>query len=124
MKRVEERHIPLIRSVLDEIRRELDRLYWNKYQKEIASPFDNTGNKYKNTTFIVRAYDWEDNDSELPNFEYYFEYSGIYVYWYKHSRRGLTAYTDDDLTLDYLTNMLNDCVTSLRKDFGEYYEEN
>ena len=119
MKRVEERHIPLIRSILNEIRRELDRLCWNKYQKEMDSPFDNTGSEYKNSTFIVRAYDWGYNNY-LPNFEY----PGINVYWYKHSRRGLTAYTDDDLTLDYLTNMLNDCIASLRKDFGEYYEEN
>lgn len=120
MKFVDEKYIQLIRSILNEIRRELDRLYWNKYQREMHSPFDNTGSEYRNSTFIVRAYDWwGNNDSELPNFEY----PGINVYWYKHSRRGLTAYTDDDLTLDYLTNMLNDCIAALRKDFGEYYEE-
>ena len=58
MKRVEEKYIPLIRSVINEIRRELDRLYWNKYQTDMDSPFDNTGNEYMNDTFIVRAYDW------------------------------------------------------------------
>lgn len=119
MKLVEEKYIPLIKSIIDEIRYELDRLYWNKYQTDMDSPFDNTGNEYTNDVFIVRAYDWGDNDYELPNFQY----PGINIYWYKYSCRGLTAYTDDDLTLDYLTNMLNDCIAALRKDFGEYYEE-
>ena len=115
MKPVPDRYIPLIQSILNRIHREMDRLYWNKYQKEMSSPFDNTGEEYYNDTFIVRAYYWGDDESNLPNFEY----PGFEAYWYKHSSRGLTVYSENDLTLEFLTNMLNDCMIALRKDFGE-----
>lgn len=113
MIRVNPEHIPLIRAVLDAIRKEMDRLYWNKYQKVMDSPFDNTGEAYKNETFSVSAYDWDD-DSE-PNFTY----KGFEVYWYKHSNRCVCAWCDCHITTKYLSKMLNDCIESLRKDFGE-----
>lgn len=36
MVRLDRKYIHLIRAVLDKIRKELDRLYWNKYQEEIC----------------------------------------------------------------------------------------
>lgn len=115
MDRLQDRFVPLVVSVLDKIRKEMDRLYWNKYQKEMNSPFDNSGEEYSNNTFTVRSYYWGDEPDrvDLPNFEY----DGIKVYWYKHSNRGTTIYTDKDLTIDYLSVMLNRCIESLREDF-------
>ena len=113
--RVPEKYIPLIKAALNEIRRELDRLYWNKYQKIMNSPFDNTGEKYANETFLVQAYNWNE-DEDLPNFKY----RGLSVYWYKHSNRGVEAYLwPEEFTVDFLADMIKDCFDAMKIDFGE-----
>lgn len=101
----------MIASALNYIRKEMDRLYWNKYQKEMVSPFDNTGEVYSNDTFSVRAYDWDSN--EIPNFEY----KDLRVYWYKHSNRGLYACSEHQLTFNDVENMIEECCKSLQRDF-------
>lgn len=109
----DERHCYVIRVALDFIRKEMDRLYWNKNQKEMSSPFDNTGETYSNDTFTVRAYNWEHNN--LPNFEY----KDLKVYWYKHSNRGTSAVAQHTLTYEDIETMIDDCCKSLQRDFGE-----
>lgn len=109
--------IRLIKAVLNEIRRELNRLYWNKYQELMESPFDNTGNTYSNDTFTVRSYYWGDDEEKalLPNFEY----KDFYVFWYKHCDRGVNIVYDKPITTEFLSEMLDDCFDAMRKDFGE-----
>ena len=111
--RISEKYILLIRACLDKIENELIRLYWNKNQKEIDSPFANTGESYHNDTFSVSAYSWNDESPNTPNFQY----KDLTVFWYKHSNRGVTAYKKTPLTLEFLTEMLNDCYQALEKDF-------
>jgi hypothetical protein len=106
-------NVLLIQAVLDKIRAEMARLYWNKCHSEIHSPFDNTGVDFVCDTFEVHAYDWQ-GVGNVPNFKY----PGIEVYWYKHSNRGVVVYTETLLTVDYLTKMLNDCYKAM-KDFFE-----
>lgn len=109
----------LMDAVLRKIRSELDRLYWNKYQKEMNSPFDNTGEEYSNDVFTVRAYNWNEEE-EKPNFEW----GPVRVYWYKHEGRGNQVFTKigyDDPAIYGL--MLDKCIESLQKDFGEMREE-
>ena len=106
----------LIESVLDKIENEMERLYWNKNQKEMpSSPFQNTGGEYENDTFKVRAYNWDDN--EEPNFEY----KDLKIWWYKHSHRGLYwEYNHEKNTLPppyFLEDMLLDCIESIEKDW-------
>lgn len=110
----------LIKAVLNEIRKELDRLYWNKYHQEMSSPFDNTGNVYSNDVFTVRAYYWGDDWSEAlkPNFRY----KDFRVYWYKHSNRGVEVKYDKPITAEFLSQMLDDCFAAMRDDF--YEDEN
>lgn len=111
----------LMNAVLLRIRRELDRLYWNKYQREMESPFDNTGTTYFNDTFTVRAYYWgEDPEEETkPNFEC----GPVRVYWYKHEGRGNTIFTRKGFdTPETYALMLDKCLDSLRKNFGEDVE--
>lgn len=106
----------LMHACLQAIRSELDRLYWNKYQREMHSPFDNTGAVYQNDTFTVRAYSWDEDAEELPNFEW----KQIKVYWYKHEGRGNQVYTVmgyDDPAIYAI--MLNKCLKALKEDFGE-----
>ena len=49
-----------ITALLGAIDYELTRIMWNINQKDFASPFGNTGNKFKNDTFEVIAYDWNE----------------------------------------------------------------
>ena len=98
----------IIIAALNRIREEMDRLYWNKYQKEMESPFDNTGEAFVCSTFMVRAYDWnwDDDDSKsLPNFKY----EDLSVYWYKHSQRGVWAECDHEITTSFLNTMILEC---------------
>lgn len=114
-----ERQDLLIQAVLDRIRKEMDRLYWNKNQKEMESPFDNTGQVYSDETFEVRAYYWGDDELQhsLPNFVY----KDFKCYWYKHSNRGLSWYYKGEhygkVSTKFLNKMLNDCFKSMNKYF-------
>lgn len=110
----------LIKAILDRIKMELDRCYWNKNQKEMNSPFENTGEFYSNDFFTVRAYSWNEEDNQKPNFE-----SGLLTcWWYKHSHRGLEYRLNWDTTLakDHLEQLalfLHECLNSIKRDFGE-----
>ena len=107
-----EKETELVIAILRAIDQELSRLYFNKNQKDISSPFDNTGTEYKNETFIVRAYNWYDEDNEKPNFEY----KDLKVWWYKHLGRGDYMEKEKPLTLEFLLDMLKDCMVSLEND--------
>ena len=102
----------LLIAVLGEIKSEMDRIYWNVHQKEMDSPFLNTGNYYDDGIFVVRAYDW-DGDNDLPNFQY----GKLKCWWYKHYKRGLYWTYDGKQGLlppsDYLENMLKHCIHSM-----------
>lgn len=113
----------LLISVFDRIESELLRLYDNKYQKPMDSPFRNTGNEYSNNTFSVRAYYWGDDEECQckPNFKY----KDFEAYWYKHSHRGLSfKRKNKKVTAEYLNTMLTNCLKSLYEDddIGETYE--
>lgn len=107
----------LLQACLSRIKEEMDRLYWNENQATMVSPFLNTGEKYENSTFSVRAYYWGDNETEisLPNFQY----KDLEIRWYKHYFRGLNARCGHELTSEFLADMINDCFKSMRRDFGE-----
>lgn len=114
----------LIKAVLDAIDKELARCYWNKNQKNINSPFANTGKTYSNDFFTVRAYDWNDDENEeaKPNFESKL----LKCWWYKHAHRGLEYRICWDTTSEHdhlhqLAYFLKDCKDAIRKDFGEKY---
>ena len=114
-----EKYEKLISAVLNEIRDELGRCYWNANQTPIVSPFEDTGVIYSNDTFTVRAYCWNEDDEcvNLPNFEY----DGLEVRWYKHSNRGLTwrykGGIQAAIPADFLADMLDKCFDAIRKDF-------
>lgn len=110
--------ILLTKAMLDKINSELSRCYWNKNQKQLVSPFDNTGESYKNNYMSVSAYNWNEKDEDLkPNFET----ENMLVYWYKHSNRGVIVYFKNNIEDPYkvIANTLLHCVNSIREDFGE-----
>jgi SRSO17 transposase len=95
-----------------QIKEELERLYWEKYQKIIENPFEDTGTTYQNKTFTVRAYK-KDNNKE-PNFET----ENIKVWW--HKSEGKDNYIETTPCFDNPTNYaitLNKCLAALQKDF-------
>lgn len=107
----------LIKAALAAIQTEMQRLYWNKYQKEYDTPFLNIGDSYIDNTFEVHSYYWGDDENiqSLPNFKY----KELSCYWYKHFQRDLVweykgvryAY----IPSEFLEEMLNDCFTSMRR---------
>ena len=113
----------VLQAVLDRLESEMERLYWNKNQKEMLSPFRNTGEMYKNDTFKIRAYRWDDDKEEDAEFnDGNFVYGDLTVWWYKHIDRGL-EYTlgrewNKGLTLEFLEQMLEDCIESLQEDWN------
>ena len=117
IRRLDPQEVELMVAILREIRKELDRCYWNKNQKQMVSPFDNTGTSYKNDTFSVNAYYWGDDDAlaDRPNFVY----KDFKVYWYKHLDRCTAATMEKPLTIDYLKHMLTNCTEAIRRDFDE-----
>jgi hypothetical protein len=114
---IETRYMGIINAVMCEIERELLRCYWNANQEEMRSPFRNTGESYSNDTFSVYAYDcgWDGNTTNDANFRY----KDFSVGWYKHCGRGMWAMSEHPLTLDDLTQMLENCCESIRRDFKE-----
>lgn len=115
---VDEKYMYLIEGMLMVVRKELDRLYWNANQKEMTSPFDNTGAKdvvLKHN--VIRSYNWDENI--LPNFDS----KDIKIFWYKHSGRGMVAYVKNNLNVgEVLADTLNQAIEDLRKYFNEQIE--
>lgn len=107
----------LLRAVLNELESQMSRLYWNKNQKEMDSPFQNTGTEYSNDTFSVRAYNWDTDDDYLPNFVY----KDLKIWWYKHSNRGVEWLYKDErngiIPSEFLAQLLDDCIISLQIDW-------
>jgi len=60
----------LLIAALQAIDSELRRIMWNANQEEYNSPFDNTGNRYKNDVFEVQAYSWDDSYEQPFNFKW------------------------------------------------------
>ena len=107
----------LIKATLRELEAEMDRLYFNKNQKEMISPFQNTGAEYSNDTFSVRAYNWDDENDCSPNFKY----KDLQIWWYKHAHRGVEwLYKNERNSIvpsEFLNQMLKDCIESISEDW-------
>ena len=95
-------------ALLRDIDRELQRIMWNKWQRDYDSPFANTGNQFINTTFSVYAYDWH-----CERQEYNFKYKDIEIGWYKYLGRGTCI--NKEITANDAIDMYNACISSLRK---------
>lgn len=104
----------MLRSILNMIQLELERLYWNEYQEEMSSPFENSGAVFENEYVTIRAYDW--NENILPNFDT----DKLKIFWYKHSNRGVEGLIPPNLYYDInevLLNVLNETIQSLKETF-------
>lgn len=98
----------LLIAALEAIREELARVYWNNNQKEIDDPFGNTGGKYKNKTFEVEAYSWNEKKRQPYNFKW----KDFEVSWYKYLGRGTSC--NREISPNEINDMLEDCLKSIR----------
>jgi hypothetical protein len=103
----------LLIAALEYINIELKRVMWNINQEKYSSPFENTGNHYKNKIFEVYAYSWDDT-IEQP---YNFKWKDLEISWYKYLGRGISI--NRLATNDEINQMLNECIESLREDEKE-----
>lgn len=88
---------------------ELYRVMWNINQEEFESPFDNTGNSFKNDVFEVEAYSWDDEYDQ----KYNFKWRDYEVRWYKHSRRD--PQENREISPEECSKMLEECLKSIRE---------
>lgn len=115
MRVLSEKECVVITAALDYIDRELRRCYWNKNQKELESPFQNTGNSYECDAFKVRAYNWMNDNGD--NFVYFKD--DLHVDWYKYCGRGMYVEVPNDWMMDRLPDMVEDCVNAITRNFDE-----
>lgn len=94
-------------ALLEGIEAKLKVKYWNKNQKEMNSPFDNTAESFKNDTFEVEAYSWDD-DYEQP---YNFKWQDVEISWYKYLGRDTTI--NQKIDSHKAVEMFDDCIKSL-----------
>lgn len=106
----------LLIAALNAISEELRRVYWNNNQEELADPFRNTGNEYKNDTFHVQAFSWK--DKEQP---YNFKWRDFEVSWYKYLGRGTSI--NRPISNDEVAEMLTDCLESIRAEEKDPFED-
>lgn len=96
-------------ALLENLDDNLCRVQWNINQKEYDSPFGNTGNRYRNSTFEVEAYNWNDESQE-----YNFKYNDIEIRWYKYLGRCTTI--NREVTPEEAIDMYNKCLESILKE--------
>jgi hypothetical protein len=89
------------------LRAGLDRVMWNRKQREYASPFGNTANRFECPAFTAEAYSWG-NDEQPFNFKW----GSVEISWYKYLGRGMSA--NVDLTPDMAAKMLDECLAAVR----------
>lgn len=107
-------------AVLRAIEEELLRCYWNKNNKEMESPFCNTGNSYTCDVFSVRAYSWDnDNGKNFVYADRHLLQSSLIAEWYKHLGRGDYVEVPENWKMEYLADMLKRCKDAIKEDFGE-----
>lgn len=94
-------------ALLRGIEAKMEVQYWNKHQQEMESPFGNTGERFKNNTFEVEAYSWDD-DYEQP---YNFKWKDIEISWYKYLGRDTTI--NKKLDSHRAVEMFDECIKSL-----------
>lgn len=98
----------LLIAALRDIDTEIERIESNA-GRYYESPFANTGGRWSNGTFSVRAYYWGDDEAELaaPNFKC----GDIEVRWYKWLGRSTTV--NRLVTPQEVGHLLDTCLKSL-----------
>lgn len=103
-------------ALLRDIDRELKIIMWNINQEEYASPFGNTGNKFRLGNFEICAYDWNDNADQEYNFIYRVDKQkanmpDLKISWYKYL--GRCTQINQEIDPNVMIDIYNDIITQL-----------
>lgn len=99
-----------VKSHLVAIKDELDRVMWNRDQREYDSPFDNSGNVpgVVCDVFEAHAYDWNEEDGQPFNFKW----RDLEICWYKYLGRGMSM--NRETSPKEAALMLEECLAAIR----------
>lgn len=103
-------------ALLRDIDRELKIIMWNINQEEYASPFENTGNKFKLGNFEICAYDWNDDTDQEYNFIYRVDKQkanmpDLKISWYKYL--GRCTQINQEIDPNVMIDIYNDIIAQL-----------
>lgn len=106
-----------ITALLEFIKKELERMYWNKHQLEVDDIFNLT---MEETELNIKSFEWEPynwNDEEIQ--DYNFKYGDIEISWYKYFGRDMTINKEVSFQdMIYMFNKINDELVELER--GEW----
>jgi hypothetical protein len=115
--KINQKYSELVKAIFNSVGKEYERLYWNRHQREVFSPFYSGGDEYTNDVFSVHSYnyDWDEPTDDI-NFNY--KNGDFCATWYKHSSRGLYFWsgTGKRINAEFLNTMLKDCLQSMAED--------
>jgi len=96
---------------LDFLAAEIERVEWNKTQKEFQSPTRNYGTHYKTNIFKMCSYYWgeEQNLMNRPNFKY----GKFEITWYKYLGRG--TYINKEIDANEFFKIIDKCITNVKQ---------
>jgi hypothetical protein len=96
-------------ALLEGIDSRLHLQLWNETQQDTESPFYNTGASFKNDTFEVEAYNWNEDICQPYNFKW----RDVEISWYKHLGRDTRI--NKKITPNEAKEMFDECIKSLDK---------
>jgi hypothetical protein len=99
----------IMEAVLEHIEAECARVYWNVNQKQMPSPFGNSGpdGNLKTDVFEVQAYSWSDDEQPFN-----FAWRDLRISWYKYLGRGMSA--NMEITPNMASECLEECLSSVQ----------
>lgn len=103
-------------ALLFDIKKYLNTCYWNKEQREMRSPFDNTGETFQTNHLTLIAYQWDDEDDEED--KYNLKFKDVEISWYKYLGRGTTI--NKELSMEEWVVLYNEIIDEIRTFFGKY----
>ena len=99
--------------------REVNQIIWSHFMRGDVGHYE----KFENDTFIVKPYDWSDNDDNAWHF--YHKPSGLKVQWYKYPLR--SPYSNMEITHEQWRDVLVDCYNSthhlIEYDYDAWWED-
>lgn len=81
---------------------------------------DNPDHTYENDTFVVKSYDWSDEEN-TNDWHFWHKPSGFKLQWYKYPMR--SPLVNMEITHEQFYTVLHDCMNSVHPRFTVQIEE-
>ena len=104
-------------ALLEDIDRKLSTVARCIGRKDFDSPFDNSGNRWRNDVFEVQAYSWADDEQQ----QYNFKCGDIEISWYKYLGKDTTI--NKNCSKGEIIEMYDRCIKSLDDIYTAYIND-